>query len=142
MKRHGRSGSALIEAAVVLPVFALMVAGTLDASRALYLGQAAMSAARAGAHRALRCDIHALDLEAIKTAAKAAAGVPELSATATRVCACSPESEVSPCDAVACGAAREGYVRVETRIEFKPYLRYPGFQSPYTIRGEAVVRLQ
>jgi Flp pilus assembly protein TadG len=140
MRPGSRRGSALIEAAIVLPVFALLACGAADYARALYLGQVAAASARAGAHRALIESPQSLG--AIEQAAIAAAGDARITARATRECVCQVTEQTRQCDAVRCTGSRFTYVRVETGFELQPLLRYPGMASPYRAHGEATVRVE
>lgn len=134
-------GSALIEMAIVLPVFGLLLMGAVDLSRTLYLNEIAVSAARAGAQGALAGDAQNPDLKAIEAIAVADGAVAGLTAKATVVCACGVEA-AQPCEAVKCAANRASYLRVETEAPERPLLRYPGVGPELTVRGSATVRLQ
>ncbi len=139
--RRRDQGSALIEAAFVLPVFALLLCGSLDIASMLRLNQVATSAARAGIHRALQSDPHSLDLTAIEAAAMADAGT-GFTARAERVCACAEDEPAVSCAAAKCGASRVSYIRVETRAELKPFIRYPGMGSAFHIQSAAMARVE
>ena len=130
MRRRGETGSALIEAAFVLPALALLICGSVDIARALSLTQIAATAARAGAHRALEADPHSVDLSAIESAATADAAMRGFTARASRACSCGPESRAESCDVVRC-ASRASYIRVETSAEMKLFIRYLGVASPF-----------
>ena len=141
-RRNPESGSALIEAAFVLPVFALLVCGSLDIARVLQVNQVAAAAARAGVHHALGADSHILDLSTVENAAIADAALPGFSATASRVCACAPEAATASCDTLRCSNARRSYLRVETTAPLRPLIRYPGVPAIFTVRSEALMRVE
>lgn len=132
----------MIEAAITLPMFALLLCGTADISRTLYLNQVATAAARAGVHRALQGDPQAVDLAAVEEGSARDAGLAGFTAKATKVCACGTEGDIGSCEVLRCSGARSLYVRVETSIEIKPFMRYPGLPSPYVVRGHALLRLE
>ncbi len=141
MRRRNQRGSALIEAAVVLPVMGLVLCASIDIGRVLQLGQVASAAARAGVHRALFEDAHTVDLKVIEDAAVADAGLPGFSAKASRVCACGVEDpETRSCDLVKCGASRWSYIQVDTQVELKPMMKYPWI--PAVVRGQALMRVE
>jgi len=142
MRRDPRKGSALIEAAIVLPIFALLVCGSVDIARTLHLSQVGAAAARAGMQTAFGSDPHALDLNAAENAALADAAGTGFTAKASRVCSCSSSAPLVSCDATACPARMTAYLRVETRVLIEPLMRYPGVPSPFTIRSEAVLRIE
>jgi hypothetical protein len=141
-RRHSQTGSALIEAAFVLPVFALLICGSLDIARVLQMNQVAAAAARAGVHHALGADPHILDLSAIENAAGVGAGQPGFAAKASRVCACTPDAAPSSCDTLRCSNLRLSYLRVETSAQMKPLIRYPGVPSLVAVRSEAFMRIE
>lgn len=142
MRKRRQSGSALIEAAITLPMFALLLCGASDVSRTFFLSQVAITAARAGALHALRSDPHTLDLGAVEQAAASDAGGIGVSAKAERVCACSPEGKTSSCGGMRCPAAHLSYVVVHTSVKMQPFMHYPGMASPYIVRAEALIRVE
>jgi Flp pilus assembly protein TadG len=131
----------LIEAAITLPMFVLLLLGAVDVTRALYLSEIAVAAARAGAHYALVGNPRTMDLRAIEAAATADAGVPGFSAKATRVCACGNEDAVV-CETLKCSREPNSYIQVETTAETTPFLRYPGIEAPLKIHEKALVRVE
>ena len=52
-RRNDREGAALVEAAVVLPIFFLAILGMVEFGRAMMVGQLVTNAAREGARRAI-----------------------------------------------------------------------------------------
>ena len=52
-RRSDRQGAALVEAAVVLPIFFLAILGIVEFGRAMMVGQLVTNAAREGARRAI-----------------------------------------------------------------------------------------
>jgi hypothetical protein len=135
---NSRRGSALIEAALVLPVFGLLALGTSDLTRTLYLRQVTEAAARAGAHRALLCPPGAADLRAIEQAAAADGASSAVSARARRLCSCEAAEAPRPCETVKCTSPRAIYVRVETSAPMKPVLPLP----ESAVRASAMLRVR
>lgn len=133
-----RRGSALIEAAFVLPMFGLLVFSSVDLTKMLNGTQIAAAAARAGVHRAL---LPGADLSAVEAAAVAGGGS-GVSARASKGCACSAEAKPADCEAVRCVNTRAAYVHVATRVELNPFLRLPGMVLPTAATGDAWVRVE
>jgi len=107
------SGNALIEFALILPVFTLVLAGTINFGVALQKYGAVADSARAGAEAALvqtctpslGCYANTTKMQSVATASAASAGITNYSAVATNVCTCSPGSGTT----VTCGSFCSGY---------------------------------
>lgn len=110
-------GSALIEAALCLPVLALMLCGGTDLIRANRLNQVVTSATRAGVQYAI---LNPADLDGVKAAVlKAAAG-----------------------DRVVAIVKRSGrYISIEAQAEMRPIFNVSASAFPKTASAKATVQV-
>ncbi len=107
------SGNALIEFALILPVFTVLLVGTLNLGVALQKYGAVADSARAGAEAALiqtctpslGCYTNTTKMQAVATASATSAGITNYSAVATNFCTCSPGGGTT----VSCGSFCSGY---------------------------------
>lgn len=88
------SGSALIEFALIVPVFIVLLIGTLNYGVALQKAGIAADSARAGAQAALiKGDYtNTTQMQAVAAASAASAGISDYQAVGTNFCTCSPGS--------------------------------------------------
>ncbi len=123
--RHKRRGSALLETALVLPLFLALVLGVSDFSRILCYSQAVTSAARAGAEFGALSHGELTDLRRVEEAAVLGSGLPGLTSQASTF-------------------VKDGrkYLQVTSEYRFKPTWGYPGLPNPLLLKGSAVMRLQ
>src|SRR5438876_1510820 len=108
-------GAALVEAALVLPMFALILVGTIDFGRVMYTLLAVQGAARAGASYGTQSNIKAFDTGGIRNAATTAAAdtsgftVTAPAAGSTPTCKCwdgSTETAMAACTSACTGSVR------------------------------------
>jgi Flp pilus assembly protein TadG len=134
-------GSALIELALLLPVFLLLFVGSIDFGRAFYAAIEVSSAAEAAAWYGAQ---QPSDTSGIQAAAVLdAADVNNLTATVASGCQCSDGSSVEPgCTSVpsGCSANVVSYVQVITNATYTPILKYPGIPSTIPLQGVARMR--
>jgi Flp pilus assembly protein TadG len=93
--RRSQTGAALVELVVALPVLVLMLVGTADFARALYMSVEMTNAARAGAQygaHKLALSSNTAGMQA--TALAAAPNISGMIATATRECQCASDAGI------------------------------------------------
>jgi Flp pilus assembly protein TadG len=143
------AGSTLVEMALLLPLLSLVLAGAADLGRVAYYAMEVSGAASAGAHYGAQSRITAADTAGMKAAAANDApdvtSVTTLATTVTQSCACSNGI------ATACATAGSNctgttrileYVQLNTSAVVSPMVRYPGFPAAYTLRGQAIMRVE
>ena len=140
-KRHGESGTATIEFAIVLPMMLLLVFGIIEIGRYAYFSIAVSNAARAGVQYGAQNMVTADDSTGMQNAALGDAyGISGLTATATHTCSCS-DGTASTCQASDCSSShRLTYVKVTTSGTFQSLLHFPGVPSSFSISSTAVMR--
>ena len=114
MKIHTEeSANALVEFALIMPVFTALLLGVLNYGVALQKTGVLADSARAGAESALLqtcspnlgCYTNTSKMQTVATAAAASAGITNYSAVATNYCTCSPGSGTT----VSCGTYCDNY---------------------------------
>lgn len=134
------SGSSLVEIALLLPVFLLVLLGAVDFGRAYYLKIEVSDAAHSGA---LYGSQNPTDTTGMQNAAAAAApDVPGFTATAAYGCECSDgSSAIANCSSTpSCTTNVVDYVVVTTSAAYSALFPYPGIPSPLTLNGSARMR--
>jgi len=143
-------GAALVEAALVLPLFALILAGTIDFGRVMYTLLAVQGAARAGAAYGTQSNIKAFDTNGIRSATTTAAAdisgftVTAPAAGSTPTCKCwdgSTETAMAACTSTCAGTVRL-YVTVTGQKTFTTAVAYPAIPSSLTITRSVTMRAQ
>lgn len=124
VRLHRSRGSALLETALVLPVFLALVLGITEFSRVLRYSQAVTQSARAGAEYGVLRQDGGRDLRRVEEAAVLSAGIPGMTAHANTF-------------------TDDGhtYLRVITEYRFQSAWRYPGLPDPLPLKGAAVMRI-
>ena len=149
-------GSALVEAALILPVMFLMLFGIMDFGRIFYTGVAIASAARAGVQFASFTPGNAGNFDGIKQAAQSDAanqGLPAASilVTAKTFCQCvgNPSTAitynsctVTTCSAYGAAGAPPSYTEVTAAYRFTTLMNWPGIPSTSDITRTARMRVQ
>ena len=149
-------GQALIELALVLPVFTLMLVGIAEFGRLAYASIEVNNAARAAASYAAQTNTTAADSTNITLAAKQdAADIVSSDLTATPAYSCSCESNTGTITALnscsktdvnltACASPSRivVFVQVNTSAPVATLFHFPGFPSTVTLQGQATVRVQ
>lgn len=137
------SGTGLIELALMLPVFFLLLLGVADFGRAYYLAIEVSNAAHAGA---LYGSQNSTDTAGMQKAAVAdAQDVPNFTTsavTATYGCECSDgSSSVASCTTTpSCANNVVDYVQVNTSMSYSVLFPYPGIPSPLILHGSSRMR--
>lgn len=142
-------GQALVELALMFPIFILLLVGAAEFGRLAYAAIEVSNAARAGVAFGAQNHITASEFTAMETAAtNDGPNVTGLSATATNFCACSsaPSTQVS-CTTVltSCSPAplhSLEYVQVNTTATVGPLFNYPGLPHTFTLTGHATMRVE
>jgi Flp pilus assembly protein TadG len=154
--RHGRllrlflrvvrsnRGGALIELALIMPVFTLVILGSAEFARLAYAGIEVTNAARAGVQYGAQNHGTAQNTATMQSAAtNDSPNVTDLTATASTFCTCSNGTAVTCANAATnCTARIIEYVQVNTSASVNPAFHVPGLPSTYTLKGEAVMRVQ
>jgi Flp pilus assembly protein TadG len=147
--RHNNVGSALVEIALMFPIFLALLVGAAEFGRLAYAAIEVANAARAGAAYGAQSHITASNYTGMQLAAtQDAPNVTGITATATNFCACSsaPSTPVS-CTAVltSCSTAplhSLEYVQVNTTAMIGPLFNYPGIPHTFTLTGQAIMRVE
>jgi Flp pilus assembly protein TadG len=134
-------GASLLELAIVLPLFPLLLFGAIDFGRAFYLAAEVAGAAQAAA---LYGSQNPNDTTGMQNAALAdAPNVPNLSAgTPTVVCECSDGSNAGSCSpGPTCSGSTQVYrVSVTVTGIYSPLIPWPGLPSSMTLTSSAAMR--
>jgi len=148
---RGDIGQALVELALIFPVFILLLVGAAEFGRLAYAAIEVTDAARAGVAYGAQSHITASDTTGMQTAAtQNAPDVTGISAVATNFCACStaPTAQNSCTSAAvttSCSTApahSEEFVQVKTSAAVNTVFHYPGLPTLYTMTGQAIMRVE
>lgn len=137
------SGQALVELALILPAFSLILVGAIDVGRYAYQGIVVGNAAHAGAQYGSLNVTTAGDPAGMQAAALAdAQGVAGASASAGSSCTCADGSSVSCAAPTACaGSHRLTFVSVTVTGSFLPVIRFVGIPTSLTITRQATMQV-
>lgn len=139
-------GQALVELALMFPMFILLLVGAAEFGRLAYAAIEVSNAARAGAAYGAQTHLTASDLTGIKLAAtQDAPNVTGVIATASNSCACSTGGTI-PCiyalSLCPSPARIIEYVHVNTTATVDTMFNYPGFPHTFTLTGQATMRVE
>jgi Flp pilus assembly protein TadG len=140
-------GGALVELALVVPVFVALLLGAAEFARLAYASIEVSNAARAGVAYGSQSSTTASDISGMQTAAtNDGANVTGLSATATEFWACSgstvPYTQLSsPPTCTGTGNHLLNYVQVTTTATVNPLIHVPGLPTTFTLHGLAIMRV-
>lgn len=147
MSRHRlreESGQSLIEFALLMPMFILIMVGATDFARFAYASIEISNAARAGVQYGAQSYITALDSAGMQQAAiNDGPDVSALQATATNFCKCTDGTSITCAnsDTTCLAPARViQYVRVNTTATLNPLFNYPGLPKSLTLNGQTSMR--
>ena len=142
--KHSECGMALVEFAILVPAFMLLLVGLIEIGRFAYYSIIVANAARAGAQYGAQNLVTAADANGMKQAALsdaqnlASVTVPT---SPSYFCQCA-DGTASTCQATDCSAShRLTYVQVDTKGTYQPLLNYPGLPSTFTVTGQAIVQV-
>jgi Flp pilus assembly protein TadG len=144
-------GNSLVELALVMPIYILLLGGAVEFGRLAYFDVEISNAARAGVAYGSQSLATASNTTAIETAAKNDA--PNLTNVAAITFSPAP-AVVCQCDnagtftnMATCGSACSPgrivqYVKVNTSATVNSLLHYPGLGTSYTLTGQAIMRIK
>ena len=139
MKR-GRSGSALIEFALVVPAFLLTCLGGVDMARAFNAGIKLTGAIRTAMEYAGQNASTAGNTTAITTLVQNSAGNPPgLTVNVSQFCTCSPGGSSVDCTSSCSGLLV--YVQITATLPFKTLAAWPGIPQPLNLTRTATIRV-
>ena len=141
---HAEAGQALLECALLFPMFTLILLGTVAFGQLCYAVVEVSSAARAAAQYGSQSPLTAADTAGMLQAAQQDA--PELTTltvtSSTDICQCS----TAPGTAIACATAPSTctarvllFVQVNTSAKYIPLVNFPGQPSTITVTGRATM---
>jgi Flp pilus assembly protein TadG len=158
LRNRQSRGSALVEAALLLPVMFLMLFGTMDFGRVYFTGMAVASAARAGVqYGSLGGPGKAGDAPNIRAAVQADASnqglvVGNMTITPQTYCQCVGDSSaitnynagctITSCSAYGDAGAAASYVEVTVAYTFSTLVNWPGVPRTTNITRTARMRVQ
>lgn len=142
--RREEAGQSLIELALMMPIFSILIVGSAEFARLAYASIEVTNAARAGAQYGAQSTSTAADLTGMQSVAKAAGpNVTVMQATASTSCVCSDGTTITCASAgTSCAARIEEYVHVNTSASIDPMFHLPGLPTTYTLTGVAVQRVE
>ena len=142
------SGQGLVELALTLPLFMLILLGAAEFARFAWASIETANAARAGVQYGAQSDITASDTAGISTAAlNDGVNLSGLTATSSFSCACS----TAPTTTITCSTALAScvspnviieYVQVSTTSTIKPLYHWPGMPTTFTANSSAVMEVE
>lgn len=139
---HSEQAGSLIELALVVPVFVVLLVGAAEFGRVEYAGIEVSNAALAGVQYGGQSAIAAADLSGIQAAATADAGNITLGTTTASVsCICS-DGSASTCLETDCPTSNiEQTLTVQTQTVFDPLIHLPGIPTTFTLHGQATQKV-
>ncbi len=143
-------GSVAIELALLTPVLAALLIGSVDLGTYIYEKMQLQSASRAGAQYAIQSDGNAEDTAGISAAVLASsadldAGV---AITSAAFCGCIDGSETALSDTTGCSTTCPGgdfpglSVRVTVTNTYTPIFPYPGIPDSILLEGSTSMRVE
>jgi Flp pilus assembly protein TadG len=141
--RH-TTGGALVELALIVPIFTVLLVGAAEFARLAYAAIEVSNAARAGVAYGSQSSSTASNLTGMQTAAtNDSPNVSGLTATATEFWSCSnaPSTQSSTPPTCTTGNHLLNYVQVRTTATVDPLIHVPGLPTTYTLRGLAIMRV-
>jgi Flp pilus assembly protein TadG len=145
-------GGALVEMAMVMPIFALLLVGVAEFGRMEYFSIEVSNAARAGVAYAAQSTATAASSNnaAIETAAQNDAqnltSITTLTVTPSTVCQCDNAGTFTNMATCASACASPGnvitYAQVNTSATVSTLLAIHGLPSSYTLQGQAIMRIK
>jgi len=137
-----QEGQALIEAAISLPILALLLLGSAEFATLAYTSIEVSNAAMAGVQYGAQSATTAADTTGIQNAASNDASDISLgTTTATVSCICSNGS-ASTCLRTDCSSSNiEEILTVKTQASFTPQIHVPGLSTTFALKGQAVQKV-
>lgn len=148
-----RRGVAIVEFAVVLPVFLLILVPVVDIGMGFYYKVQVSTAAEAGTQYAF---VHGWNSAGISTAVTSATGLSSIVVSTgypRKACGCANGTQIAnqstpPCTGTPCTDVNSNpmaagtYVFVQAEVVYTPLLAYALMGSSVTLTSQSVVRIQ
>jgi Flp pilus assembly protein TadG len=140
---RNQHGSSLVEVAVAVGLFTVMLIGATEFGWLAYQSIEVSNAARAGVQFGAQSRTHAADISDVQAAAtQDAANVHGIAAAATYFCQCA-NGGTSTCAVTDCSTSRIiEYVQVNTSATVTPPVTLPLLPRSYALTGKAVMRVE
>lgn len=141
------SGQALLELALTLPLFVLILLGGAELARLAYAAIEVTNAAKAAVQYGdqnvgTATDVAGMTNAAINDAANMPnAGTLALTASSTYQCSNAPDINITVTNTSCPGAQIVQTLSVTTSIAFDPLIHLPGLPSTYTLHGHATQKV-
>jgi Flp pilus assembly protein TadG len=145
MTTRGEAGGAIVELALLMPVFTALMLGAGEFATLEYAAIETSNAARAGVAYGSQSSTTASDASGMQAAAtNDASNIAGLTATAKQFWSCSnaPSTQASSPPTCTAGNHVLNYVQVQTSATITPVIHVPGFAASYTVNGLAIMRVQ
>jgi hypothetical protein len=146
-ERTSEKGGAVAELAVLLPLLAVVLLGTVDFGRIMHDAVVLQGAARAGAYHGARSEASATDAPAIKRVVldelKEFKEAQDVDVASEIFCRCSDGNEVD-CETGTCfvGSSKPWtYVHVTVGATFETLFDYPGIPDRVRVNRETQLRV-
>jgi Flp pilus assembly protein TadG len=138
----GDQGNALVEAALIMPLFMALLLGAVEFGMASYAAVEVENAALAGVQYGTQSPAYDGDVTGIQTAAaNDAQNIVLGTTTVSHSCICS-DGSASTCLSTDCSTSHmETILTVQTQTTFHPGFTVPGFPASFTISGQAVQKV-
>ncbi len=144
---RGDEAQSLVELALTVPLFILLMIGTTEFARFAWTAVLAANAARAGASYGSQNSVTAQDTAGIQSvAANDSVNISGLTTTSSVSCYCSTAQSTS----ITCSTALTNcpapatilkYVQVNTTVTVTPFGHYPGLPTSFTAIGRSVMEV-
>ena len=139
------AGGALVELALVVPIFSTLLLGASEFARLAYAGIEVTNGARAGVAYGSQSSATAADITGMQTAAtNDMPNVSGAAAVAKQFWACSSAPATQYTSAPTCTGTGNhvlNYVQVTTTATVNPGIHVPGLPTTYTLQGLAIMRV-
>jgi Flp pilus assembly protein TadG len=145
MTTRGETGGAIVELALIVPVFTALMLGASEFATLEYAAIETSNAARAGVAYGSQSSTTASDSNGMQSAAiNDGYNIAGLTATAKQFWSCSnaPSTQASSPPTCTTGNHVLNYVQVQTSATITPAIHVPGLATSYTVHGLAIMRVQ
>lgn len=142
------AGQAIVETALVLPIFLALLLGAIEVGRIAYASIEIASAARAGVAFAAQNHADAIDTTNITLAAtQAAPDLRSVSATSSQVCSCSNASSTAvSCKTIGATCLSPHHIEVNVTVNVTGHIRtffgVPGIPDNLTLQSSSTMRVE
>lgn len=141
-KINENTGSAIVETAVMIPIFSAMLVGAVEFGTLTFAAIEVSNAAKAGVQYGVQSASNAGDITGIQNAA--ANDAPDVtlgSTTVSHSCICS-DGSASTCLSTDCSTSHiETILTVKTQATVSPRFHLPGLPTSYTLNGQAIQKV-